>query len=311
MDRVVGKGFDAIEALIAGRLAGHYRGLFRSVVGTLGVLVIAACGGDGGGGDDEDNRCSRYAGETATYFYLGSGRIDSASFSVTSRLDNGAWLTAIRNYDAFDDGSVDSSTRYSYFDRDSFGNLIRYRVEWDGHADGSVDEVAVGTYTRNSAGQRLTLLEEIDLDTDGIYDMAKRGFYIYDGNGHGFRERIEIDHQYDGVVDELFTFVYSYNANGDFSSSIRSHDSDNDGNVDGTSREIYSFIYDGTGRQTGFEVSLDEAADGSIEEIHSYRYRFESFDCDNPAGRAAKEYPHNDVSVPRFDSPDSALNSSY
>jgi len=249
-------------------------GLLLGIVYLMGILGIVASGGGSGGsnGTDPIDTCTRLTGNETTYYYPHTGRTNASVFQVQSRNSDGTWFTGERKYDAYNDGTINTSTKYIYLSRDLSGNLITYKTEWDDLANGTVDEVAYNTYTRNSQGHPLVENREIDTDMDGIYDSNFKFYYVQDSGGHNLREKNELDHNYDGVIDEKYTFDYTYDSEGRFLSAIRSHDSDNDGVVDSASTLYFSYKYNDQGEEVEREIRIDEDQNGSVDKIETRTY---------------------------------------
>ena len=168
---------------------------------------------------------------------MSSKRVTSDSWGRHSYLEthtydlHGNRLTSVTEFDAYDDGEVDSisSVTNTY---DSRGRVLTTRHEW-----------GMTTYTYDAHGRVIEELIQSDTDGDGVFDVANSGITTYDSSGNivkvafvstnwdGSRtrwivtttfgpNRIElfrvddVDWDDDGVFDERGETVSTYDARG-------------------------------------------------------------------------------------------------
>lgn len=182
-------------------------------------------------------------------------------------------------YDDDNDGSVDSTTEYTYsdagyltyetsldelgviesnyvFEHDEFSRMVSERYpNYD--SEGNVTFERGTQYTYNNLGQLIAMLEYFGLNSDGEYNSSSEYTYQYDSQG--------LQTVYTQLSGSNYTHrSYVYNDDRTLASYTETRDSDNDGEAEFI--HYYSYTYNEAGMEIEDRQETDEDADGSIDE---------------------------------------------
>lgn len=176
-----------------------------------------------------------------------SKRVSSDSSGTSSYLEThtydlqGNRLKSVTEYDAYDDGIIDSVTTVTNT-YDARGHLLTSTTDW-----------GMTTYTYDVQGRLTEELSQSDFDGDGVFESGSRFTKTYDASGNVV-QGVTVNMNWDGSMSRwIFTITFGPNGN----ELVRVDRSDSDGDGVFEDRGETTRTYDARGNALTSEFVYD------------------------------------------------------